>query len=301
MAIVERASQLRIDAEVVLGRFRWATIPGYPETVHVARLANSRKIPEEMLFDLLAKGVKVGPQTQCNFGNTAAELLVRFAMKRDEIGVKEREIVEETLGQPFLEYVTRTANDIKGQQDAKKEVDVIEVARKVGVDDPTRRFLGKTPEEVIADLSARGFKFNHHMRDIFDKADTRRTIRLLMPPYPGSMTLVMCALKDLGFNNHPTPEQILKRLAELGLEPCLPRVGPELREAWTEQPEGETVLVAMQPIMRELPVQGIWELKSEKSDKPNAKPSLSLFLEEALPSHMYSPDVRFVAVLPEAA
>jgi hypothetical protein len=58
--------------------------------------------------------------------------------------------------------------------------------------------------------------------------------------------LVVASVADLGFNGRiATYSKICTRAKELGLELCPLEVGPALRLAYTDQPKGEWLLIAM--------------------------------------------------------
>lgn len=64
-----------------------------------------------------------------------------------------------------------------------------------------------------------------------------------------SLTLVTLRVSDLGFDKGmPTIDQIYGKGEELGLELCLPEVGPEYRISYKNQPMGEWRYIAMDQI-----------------------------------------------------
>jgi hypothetical protein len=60
--------------------------------------------------------------------------------------------------------------------------------------------------------------------------------------------LVIASGADLGFKGSATRADIYKRAQELGLDRCPAEVGPQLRLQYTDQPNGEWLLIAMEPI-----------------------------------------------------
>jgi len=60
--------------------------------------------------------------------------------------------------------------------------------------------------------------------------------------------LVKLTLPELGFPNGALLEEIYARAKELGLDVCPAEVGPALRLAYKDQPNGEWLLIAMEPI-----------------------------------------------------
>lgn len=61
--------------------------------------------------------------------------------------------------------------------------------------------------------------------------------------------LVQVTVKDLGFKNSATYDEIVARAKELGLELCPAEVGPKLCLKYAGQPKGEFLTIAMEPIV----------------------------------------------------
>ncbi|MDP3996150.1 MAG: hypothetical protein Q8P86_00455 [bacterium] len=60
--------------------------------------------------------------------------------------------------------------------------------------------------------------------------------------------LVIVSNAELGFENGATVKETYSRAKEFGLELCPNEVGPQLRLQYKDQPKGEWLLVAMEPI-----------------------------------------------------
>lgn len=60
--------------------------------------------------------------------------------------------------------------------------------------------------------------------------------------------LVILSVKELGFPDGATRQQIFDKAQSIGLELCPAEVGPQLRLQYTDQPKGEWLLIAMNPI-----------------------------------------------------
>lgn len=60
--------------------------------------------------------------------------------------------------------------------------------------------------------------------------------------------LVVATPKELGFSGNATYRDICDKAIELGLELCPAEVGPQLRLQSTDQPYGEWIVMAMEPI-----------------------------------------------------
>ena len=60
--------------------------------------------------------------------------------------------------------------------------------------------------------------------------------------------LVVASVAELGFKDGATLKDIYVRAQDLGLDLCPPEVGPQLRLQYTDQPKGEWLIIAMEPI-----------------------------------------------------
>lgn len=60
--------------------------------------------------------------------------------------------------------------------------------------------------------------------------------------------LVVVSVAELGFKDGATRKKIYQRAQEFGLDLCPNEVGPQLRLQYKDQPKGEWLLIAMEPI-----------------------------------------------------
>lgn len=60
--------------------------------------------------------------------------------------------------------------------------------------------------------------------------------------------LIKVTVAELGFKEGARRDQIYDRAKELGLELCPPEVGPQLRLQYKDQPNGEWILIGMEPV-----------------------------------------------------
>jgi hypothetical protein len=60
--------------------------------------------------------------------------------------------------------------------------------------------------------------------------------------------LVLLSAADLGFKSQSSLADVYKRARKVGLELCPAEVGPQLRLDYRNQPRGEALHIAMQPL-----------------------------------------------------
>lgn len=100
----------------------------------------------------------------------------------------------------------------------------------------------KNADDFRHALREGGFKVGDWANDILGKpAFTVATEEI-------EVDLVVASGAELGFKDGATREQIYIRAKELGLDLCLAEVGPQLRLQYKDQPNGEWILIAMEPI-----------------------------------------------------
>jgi hypothetical protein len=100
----------------------------------------------------------------------------------------------------------------------------------------------KTAEDFRKALKDNGFNISDRANDILGKAAFKTATEEV------EVDLVKVTVGELGFKKSALRDQIYEHAKELGLELCLPEVGPQLRLQYRYQPNGEWVLIGMDPI-----------------------------------------------------
>ena len=100
-----------------------------------------------------------------------------------------------------------------------------------------------------------------------------------------SLEQIGLSLKQSGFSNSTTLQQVYAKAKELGLELCPPQVGPELRLNYKDQPMGEWLRIAMDSISNHRDRPMIFTVES---------PGLLLGCERGEPESMFMSHMRFV-------
>ena len=77
--------------------------------------------------------------------------------------------------------------------------------------------------------------------------------------------LVRVTLSKLGFADLVLRKEIYDRALELGLELCPSEVGPQLRLQYKDQPRGERVCIAMEPLSASDGFLSVFELEHDKN------------------------------------
>ena len=100
----------------------------------------------------------------------------------------------------------------------------------------------KTADDFRKSLKDNGFSIGDWANDILGKP------AFTVAPEETEIDLVVVSVAELGFKNGATREQIYTRAKERGLNLCPAQVGPQLRLQYKDQPDGEVLIVAMEPI-----------------------------------------------------
>lgn len=105
------------------------------------------------------------------------------------------------------------------------------------------------------------------------------------------LDLVKVKVAELGFKSGARRDQIYARAKELGLELCPSELGPQLRLQYQDQPEGEWLLIAMEPITPSDGALGVFSVEWHDSE-------LWLYCHFGHPDHFWPSAYRWVFVRP---
>jgi hypothetical protein len=100
----------------------------------------------------------------------------------------------------------------------------------------------KSADDFRQAFKASGMKLGDWASDVLGKPE------FVVSDKETELDLVVVTVKNLGFKNGATREKIYARAKELGLDLCPPEVGPQLRLQYQNQPNGEWILIGMDPI-----------------------------------------------------
>jgi hypothetical protein len=92
----------------------------------------------------------------------------------------------------------------------------------------------------IRTLTGSGFKVGDWAKDLLSKITKFQL--------PSEVSFIKATLAELGFTKSATITEIIARIKELGYELCEPDDAPALRLAYKDQPCGEYLYIAMEPI-----------------------------------------------------
>lgn len=98
----------------------------------------------------------------------------------------------------------------------------------------------KSPSEYRKALKANGYRIGDYADQILDKVKVSEPVIQL--------DLVVKTVAELGFKNGAARQQIYDQAIKIGLELCPAEVGPALRLQYPDQPYGEWLRIAMEPI-----------------------------------------------------
>ncbi len=100
----------------------------------------------------------------------------------------------------------------------------------------------KTADDFRLAIKEAGYRIGDWANDILGKSAfsvaTKET----------KLDLVNVSVAELGFAGSATRKEIYDKAIELGLELCPNEVGPQLRLQYKDQPKGEWLVIAMEPI-----------------------------------------------------
>jgi len=98
----------------------------------------------------------------------------------------------------------------------------------------------RNADEVRKVLGNAGMNISSYADDILGK--------IPLATEETEIALALVSLSDLGLGSRASRGDIYERAGELGLRKCPKEVGPQLRRQYDDQPEGEWVIVASEPI-----------------------------------------------------
>jgi len=101
---------------------------------------------------------------------------------------------------------------------------------------------GKSSEQLETDLKNKKINITDYTKDILQSKGFT-TLK-----NPEQIEIVRLKVRDLGFKNGATTQEIYTKAEELGLELCPAEVGPNLRLQYLDQPLGEYFWIAMKQI-----------------------------------------------------
>jgi hypothetical protein len=108
---------------------------------------------------------------------------------------------------------------------------------------------------------------------------------------PATVSLVVVSVAQLGFEDEASLADIYARAKQLGLDLCPAEVGPQLRLQYLDQPVGEFLHIAMEPVAR-YGGEPVWLTVA------NAGAGLALMGGEARPGLILQPTTRLVFARP---
>ena len=141
----------------------------------------------------------------------------------------------------------------------------------------------KNADEYRKAIKAAGGRISDWANDILGKP------AFTVADQPMDIDLVVVTVAELGFPKGATRADIYKRAAEFELEPCPAEVGPALREQYMDQPNGEWLRIAMEPIVDSYAAPNIFNVEHDDDD-------LWLNYNYAFPGSVWDADFQWVFV-----
>ena len=100
----------------------------------------------------------------------------------------------------------------------------------------------RTADDFRHALTSAGYRIGTWANDILGKP------AFTAAAAESPLDLVVASVAELGFRNGATTADIYARAKSFGLELCPAEVGPQLRLQYADQPYGEWLFIAMEPI-----------------------------------------------------
>ena len=138
-------------------------------------------------------------------------------------------------------------NFVKDDGDVAVEKIAAELAKLMKVSFPTWKTIKlgtglKTADDFRQALKQGGYQIGSWANDILGKLAFKAVAR------ETEVELVKGSVKELTGKDLVSLQEIIQRAEERGLKKCLAEVGPQLRLQYKDQPYGEWLVVAMEPI-----------------------------------------------------
>ena len=139
----------------------------------------------------------------------------------------------------------------------------------------------KDVESLRKALEESGVQIGNWASDILNKTKLSKSKQ--------SLDLVVRSVKELGFPNRAKLEDIYKAAKNQGLDLCPDEVGPQLRLQYSNQPNGEWLVIAMEPIKDSFGDLDLFFVKCNHGDR-------WLRADYGRPGYFWNADNRFVFV-----
>ena len=92
-------------------------------------------------------------------------------------------------------------------------------------------------DQIPEKLEEHGIRINGYAEEFF--SHPRFSVE-----YSGRSTVTIASLREIGFENGATLEDIFQRLPQVGLKPCPAGTGLLLRLAWPDQPKSQNSILS---------------------------------------------------------
>ncbi|OGH58646.1 MAG: hypothetical protein A2725_03025 [Candidatus Magasanikbacteria bacterium RIFCSPHIGHO2_01_FULL_33_34] len=167
--------------------------------------------------------------------NPQADILIILECEPNQIAHNQTEITENTKAYigPLYPNIFKELSQIEHIYTEFPEGKIKKYHIEIG---------GKTKEELEHELTEKDFKISDNARTMMKKPDFYTTQE------PEQVDLIRLKVKDLGFPNGATTDQIYAKAEKMVLELCPPETGPHLRLKLDNQPQGDYFWVGMKQI-----------------------------------------------------
>ena len=194
--------------------------------------------PEANIFVLKMGKMDITEQTPKNDAAKIFRIVTRVEVEPNQISTNANEVNENTVA-----YIGKWSIDIYNQIKQYPNIKFLYESfpdKKIFVMTLETDPAINSPEKSEAQIKEKGMFLGDYAKDMLYKTEFSKT--------PETYKLVKFTVAELGLKSGVTTKEIFETAQKLGLDLCPAEIGPQLRLQYEDQPNGEYLRIAMNPI-----------------------------------------------------